>query len=114
MKENTLLKIALVCSLMGLVILYFISMRIDIKDYRPSILNKNVGDDVKLEGIVTKISSTEGVSFVEVEHTNTVTIVLFNTKNISLSKGNLIEVFGKVEDYKGKEEIIAQRVRVIK
>ena len=114
MKENTLLKTALICSLTGLIILYFISMKIDIKEYRPSILNKNVGDDVKLEGIVTKISSTEDVSFVEIAHTNQVTIVMFSAKNISLSKGNLIEVFGKIEDYKGREEIIAQRVRVIR
>ena len=67
MKETTLLKIALVCSLVGLIVLYFISQRIEVKDYKPSLLNKNVGDDVKLKGTVTKIDGKSNVVFVDLK-----------------------------------------------
>ena len=114
MRENTLLKISLICSLLGLVALYFISAKIDIKDYKPSVLNKNVGDDVKLEGQVMKITDNGDVIFVELSQQNPVNIVMFTNDNVQLRKGDDIEVIGKVQEYNGKNEIIAQKIRVIK
>ncbi len=115
MKETTLLKIALVCSLLGLAILYFISAKIDVKDYKPSQLNKNVGDDVKLIGTITKISQNDDVAFIEVDYQSPVTVVLFTeNKNLSLKADDTIEVVGEVQEYRGKNEIIAQKIRVIR
>ena len=115
MKETTLLKIALICSLVGLVALYFISTKIEIRDYKPNLLNKNIGDDVNLKGIVTKITDKGNVVFVEVNQQNPVNVVLFtNENNLNLKDGDFIEVMGKVQEYNGKNEIIAQIVRVIK
>ena len=115
MKETTLLKIALACSLVGLVALYFISTRIDVKDYKPSILNKNIGDDVKLKGTVAKISDAGSVVFIEVNQQNPVTVVLFtDDDSLKLQDGDSVEVIGEVQEYKGKNEIIAQKIRVIR
>ena len=115
MKETTLLKIALACSLLGLVILYFISAKIDVKDYKPSQLNENIGDDVKLIGTITKISKNDNVAFLEVNYQSPVIVVLFtDDKNLSLKVNDSIEVFGEVQEYKGKNEIIAQKIRVIR
>ena len=115
MKETTLLKIALICSLAGLITLYFISTRIEIKDYKPNILNRNVGDDVNLKGIVTKISDKGNVVFVDVSQQNLITVVLFtDNNNLNLKNGDNVEVIGKVQEYNGKNEIIAQKIRVIK
>ena len=84
MKETTLLKIALICSLVGLLVLYFISTKIEIKDYKPNILNKNIGDDVKLNGIVTKVSDKGNVIFIEVNQQNPISIVVFgNDSNLN-------------------------------
>ena len=114
MKENTLLKIALICSLTGLVALYFISAKIEVKRYVPKQLNANIGDDVQLKGTIIKIADKGNVVFIELEQKNTVTVVLFTKDNISLSKGEDIEIMGKVQEYNGKDEIIAQKVRVFK
>ena len=115
MKETTLLKIALICSLAGLVILYFISTKIEIKDYKPNILNRNVGDDVNLKGIITKINDKGNVVFVDVSQQNSVPVVLFtDSNNLNLKNGDNVEVIGKVQEYNGKNEIIAQKIRVIK
>ena len=114
MKENTLLKIALICSLVGLVILYFISSKIEVKDHRPNLLNKNIGDDVKLQGTVTKVTDKNDVVFIEVSQKNTINVVAFTKDNFQLKNGDDIEVIGKVQEYNGKNEIIAQKIRVIK
>ena len=114
MKETTLLKIALICSLVGLIVLYFISTKIELKDYKPNILNRNVGDDVKLTGIVGKITDKGDVVFIEVSQQNPVTVVLFTKEdNIKLKNGDDVEVIGKVQDYNGKKEIIADKIRVV-
>ena len=115
MKETTLLKIALACSLAGLFVLYFISTRIEFKDYKPSILNKNVGDDVKLKGTIAKISDAGNVVFIEVNQISPITVVLFtNDDNLKLKHGDNVEVIGEFQEYKGKNEIIAQTIRVIR
>lgn len=115
MKEATLLKIALVCSLVGLAALYLISTKIEVKDYKPNILNKNIGDDVKLIGRVAKITDKGSVVFIEVNHNNPVNVVLFTEdENIKLKSGDNVEVIGEVQEYNGKNEIIAQKIRVIR
>lgn len=115
MKENTLLKIALICSLAGLVILYFISTKIEVKDYKPNILNKNIGEDVKLKGSITKITDVGNVVFIEVNQQSPITVVLFtDDDSLKLNNGDNVEVIGEVQEYNGKNEIIAQKIRVIK
>ena len=114
MKETTLLKVALICSLVGLIVLYFVSSKIEIKDYKP-ILNKNVGDDVKLNGIVTKITDRGNVVFIEVSHQSPVTVVLFSDEdNLKLKNGDSVEVIGEVQEYNGQPEIIAEKIRVVR
>ena len=115
MKETTLLKIALICSLAGLVMLYFISAKIEIRDYKPNQLAKNAGDDVKLNGIITKISDKGNVIFIEVKQEYPVNVVLFaENNNLNLKNGDKVEIIGKIQEYNNKNEIIAQKVRVIK
>lgn len=115
MKESILLKIALICSLTGLVVLYFISAKIEIRDYKPSELSRNVGDDVRLKGTITKISDKGNVVFVDVSQQNSVSVVLFSSDgSLKLKNGDNVEVLGKVQEYNGKNEIIAQKVRVIR
>lgn len=115
MKENTLLKIALICSLVGLITLYFISAKIEIKDFKPGRLNANAGGDVKLIGTVTKISDRGDVVFIDVNQQSPVTVVLFtDDDNLRLNNGDNVEVFGEVQEYNGKSEIIAQKIRVLR
>lgn len=115
MKETTLLKIALICSLVGLIVLYFISAKIEAKDYKPARLNENIGDDVKLKGVILGISDRGDVVFIEVSHQNPVDVVLFTKdNNLNLNEGDSIEVIGEVQEYNGKNEIIADKIRVIR
>ena len=112
MKENTLMKCALIFSLIGLIALHFAAQQIEIKDYNP-ILEKDVGEDVKLNGTIRKISGTDSMSFIDVIQQNQVPVVFFG-KNSVLNEKDKIEVTGKVQVFNGKKEIIAEKIRVVK
>ena len=115
MKETTLLKIALVCSLAGLVALYIISSKIEVKDYKPNTLNKNIGEDVKLIGSIAKITDRGDVVFIEVNQQSPITVVLItDDDNLKLNNGDNVEVTGEVQEYNGRNEIIAEKIRVIR
>ena len=87
MKETLLLKIALICSMVGLVALFFISQRIELKDYKADFLNnKNIGDSVKLSGKINRITTGNNVVFIELIQQLPVSIVVFTDKEVNLVK----------------------------
>ena len=112
MKESVILKIALIFSLIGLIMLYFISDNIGVKEYSARI-NSDIGEDVKLKGVVKSIRKGNNTAFIEIEQNLPLGIVLFENKNINLTQGDFVEVIGEVQDYNGKEEVIANRIRVV-
>ena len=115
MNEKTLLITALICSIIGLALLFFISGSIPISEKTINQLNKNNLDEVvKVKGTVTNVINTSKVTIIEITQPQSTSIVLFNDKTkVGLSKGDYIEAIGKVAEYNGKMELIGQRVRVI-
>ncbi len=116
MKEKTLLKVALICSLLGLLILYVISGNIEISEKNiEKITLENKDEFVKIKGTVSNIVDTEKVAIMEILQPQEITVVLFKDENksINVCQGNEIEVIGKVDEYEGSLEIIADRLRVI-
>ncbi len=116
MKEKTLLKAALITSLTGLIALYIISSNLDIGETNiEKISIENKDEFVKLKGVVSKVVNAEKVSILEITQPQKIKVVLFKNKNrnISISEGNEVEIFGKVDEYEGEMEIIAERIRVI-
>jgi|TARA_B100001964_G_scaffold143525_1_gene158195 DNA/RNA endonuclease YhcR with UshA esterase domain len=117
MKEQTLLKIALITALLGLLIVYLISDNIEIKEKNiEKITIENIDEFVKLTGIVNNIVDTEKVTIMEITQPQEITVVLFKNENktMPIQQGNEVEIFGKVDEYEGKLEIIADRLRVVR
>jgi len=117
MKEKNLLKIALITSLLGLSILYLINDNIEIKEKNiEKITIDNKDEFVKLTGIVNRIVDTEKVTIMEITQPQQITVVLFKDENktMPIQEGNEVEVIGKVDEYEGKLEIIADRLRIIR
>ena len=116
MKEKTLFKIALICSLVGIIALYFISEKISINEVSIDKINEiDVGKSVKITGRVEKVSDSGKVMFLEVgqEKIETIPVLLFKDSAVSLKKGDYVEITGTVENYEGEREVIANRVRII-
>jgi len=116
MKDKTLLKTALTCSIIGLIILFFISERIEVDEITIDKLDEmEIGKTVKIKGYIEDVANMEKVAFLKVaqEKTEVVSIVLFKEENISLDTGDYVEVIGEVEDYEGKKEIVGNLVKKI-
>ena len=111
MKESTLLKIALMTTVIGIVLLYYIGLQPIPESSSKDVQAKTEGI-VKLTGQVSKIAKTGSTVFLTVEQPLETTVVVFD-KDISLEEGSKIEVIGNIEEYQGKKEVIANRIRVI-
>ena len=72
-------------------------------------LEENEEQEVRIQGTVTKITEKPKVTFLEVhDASGKITVVLFEPAD--LAKDELIEVSGKVQVYKGKKELLAERI----
>ena len=116
MKEKTLLKIALICSLVGIVVLFFVSEKISISQVDLDRIDEmDIGTDVKIIGRIERATDVEKVMFLEIgqEKIEKVTVILFKDSDISLKEGDYVEVTGEIDDYNGEREVIANKVRII-
>jgi DNA/RNA endonuclease YhcR with UshA esterase domain len=70
---------------------------------------------VKIRGVVSNVIDAESVAILEVTQPQEITVVMFKDgESIELDKGNEIEVIGRVDEYQGELEIIAERIRIIR
>ncbi|MEK6952270.1 MAG: OB-fold nucleic acid binding domain-containing protein [Nanoarchaeota archaeon] len=107
MEEKTLFKISLICSLLGLLILFTISDSIQIKRYDIKDITKDLeGKEIKIQGIITRISETPGLYIFDIQdETGKITAVLFKEENINLTLNSNIKAEGKIKIYKDKPEL---------
>lgn len=115
MQEKTLLKISLITSLVGILILLIILDKIDISDSNINQVNKTDIDKlVKIKGEITRITETPGLYIINVkDNTANMDIIIFKEEKLELEKGNIIEVQGQVTEYQGKLELIAKKVVIL-
>jgi len=114
MKEKSLLKVALVCSLAGITALFFISEFIEVEERDiGEITIDNLDENVKVIGTVSSVINTDKALIMDVIQPQKVKVVVFKEEEINLRKGSYIEVLGKVQEYEGEPEIIGDRIRLI-
>ncbi len=112
MRELTLLKIALIVSLSGLILLYFMSENIEIDESSIEKINKGeIGEVVKVKGVIKSISNAKGVTFLTIAKPEEVKVILFD--EIDFDKGQYVEIVGEIGEYNGEREIIGNAVRII-
>lgn len=113
MDERTLLKVALICALVGILILIIISDRITYsKSNISSITLNQTGSDVLIKGQVSSIQETPNLFiFTLQDDTGKIKVVAFKEK-IKLQEGQIVEVLGTTKEYNSKPEIEAKRIRI--
>lgn len=115
MHDKTLLKIALLGSVIGVVLLFFISSQLSVGEQVISQLDElPEGKEVEVTGVVLRVSDTEKVMFLEIaeEKIEDVTVVLFKDGKVDVKEGDVVTIVGSLEEYQGKKEIIGNRVEV--
>lgn len=112
MKERTLLKIAIVSSLVGVFLLYIISDNITLDESSIGrIEEEEIGNDVKVKGVVKDVFNGEKISIITITQPEEMKIILYD--NVSVYEGDYIEVIGEIDEYNGEREVIGNRVRRI-
>lgn len=110
MKEKTLLKISLIASLVGILILLFISSRLEVNEKTISNIDEtDIGSSLKIDGVITNIRKTNKVTFIDIAQLEEMKVVVFNDE-IELNRGDYVEITGKIEEYKGLTELIADKI----
>lgn len=77
---------------------------------------ENIGEKVRLVGIIKKLNINSGNAFFELENNSKINSVYFkpSIEQLSILRENqLIEVIGKVSFYRGKLQIIINKVKRI-
>ena len=115
MEEKTLLRIALITSLFGILILLIILDKIDVSDSNIDAINETFLDrQVKIKGEITRITETPGLYIINVkDNTGNMGVIVFKEEKLELEKGNIVEVEGQVVEYQGKTEIIAKKITIL-
>jgi len=114
MDDSALIKVSLIVSLLGIFLLFIISDNINL-EYSDigNIKTQDEGRIVRIKGVVKSVRNSEGMIIVEVMQENIVPVVIFKENNISnINKNSFLDIEGEVRNYKGKPEIIADKVKV--
>ena len=114
MEEKSLLRLALICSLVGIIVLFFISESMEIKEKNINEINKdNVGEDIKIKGIVSKSTDKGKIILLDIIQPETITIVLFKDSDFNISTGTKVEITGEIDEFNGQLEIIGNEVKIL-
>jgi DNA/RNA endonuclease YhcR with UshA esterase domain len=110
MQESTLLKIAVVSSIVGLILLFVISTfsSVDSVDIN-KVTALDVDKTVKITGLVSKVMPRGTITYLDITQHNKMPVLIFDT-NLTINTGDEVEVTGKVQEYNGGVEIIADRI----
>jgi len=112
-----ILKISIAIAVLGIIALFFITQFnnetiVKIKDLK-------IGQIGTISGMVTSIyvSKDDNVFLKISDNTGGIDVVVFKSSNIDLAyeleNGDQVAVLGRVDDYKGKLEIIAKEINKV-
>jgi hypothetical protein len=111
MDESTLLKIALLTSIVGIIALLAILGLSDISESTISqVKTMDDGAGALVSGTVERITVKGNFSIIVISKKEQVSVVAF--ENISIKKGDEITVLGQVKEYKGEKELVADKITV--
>jgi len=110
--EIVLLRVSLIFSLIGILILFMLTYELKVKLYEINSLSKdNIDDVVRVKGVIESFAETPGLYLITLsDNTGKMTVVIFKDEKIPLQKNLEIEIIGSVVEYKDKIEIIAKQI----
>lgn len=115
MKEKTLVKTALVCSLTGILLLLVVAEQQEIEvSSIASVTDEKMNTLVKIRGEITAITKTPATTIMKVQDdTGEITVLIFQEESSMLAEGNVVEVEGIAKKEKNLEKIEAKHVTLL-
>lgn len=115
MKEKNLLKIALLCAVLGIVALFFVSENMEYEEIKINkITGTDMGKEVRVIGEVESLYDDEKLMIIDVgqRKIETVSVVLFKDRDVKIKEGDIVELIGVLDEYGGEPSIVANAVKV--
>ena len=114
MQEKTLFKLSVVVIIIGVTFLFLYSQNINLRNL-DNLDTAFLNEEVKIQGEIINIKVTDKATFLKISGSkiDNFDVILFPKKEIKFIKGDNIEITGKVEEYNGKKEIIANEIKQI-
>ena len=112
MKEKDLLKVSLVFSLLGILILFHITYNTEIKLYEINSLNEeHIDKMVRVRGIIENYAETPGLYLITLkDETGKIIVVVFKDEELQLQKDMALEIIGNVVKYQNDLEILSKQI----
>ena len=112
MDEKKLYFISIVVTILGLAFLYFYAEEVDLEVKELDAIKPN--EFIKLQGVLTRVEAKDRVIFLQLQGEKVITtdVILFTSEELFLKPGDYVEVEGMVEEYQGKKEVIANKVKI--
>ena len=111
MHETTLLKIALICILLGLPALYILSDRLSLNERAlDRITGADVGKHQSITGTVTDVRSGPKLTTITIEQRSTVEVLVFDRVTVPINAK--ITAKGQLDVKGNRTELIADEIRV--
>jgi len=111
MDEKTLLKISLLTSIIGIALLFVISLNIEKEEKSFQLLSPD--DYTTVSGKISKVYANENITFLTVYQNKPFTAVIIGESYVNFNEGDFVEMRGNVQDYNGKKEFVAEEIRKI-
>ena len=116
MVVDFMLKTSLLLSVVGVIVLFFISENIEVTE--TSELNfDELGKEVKVKGRVVNLIDLEKTAIIELllfDSDNTIPILVFKESSFDIVEGDLLSVVGEVAEYRDELEVIAYKINRLK
>jgi len=111
MEEKTLIKISFITVILGLSFLFLYAEEFNLRAIEDLSLIPSA-EEIKLEGKVSSLTITDKAIFLELEGEKIIKtdVILFPQGSIYLKEGDYVEIYGEVEEYNNKKEVIASKV----
>lgn len=112
MKENQLLRVSIIFSLIGILILFYLTENIEPRTYDINSIGKdNIDNVIKIKGEIGSFTETPGLYLISLkDDTGMITVVIFKDEDLRLFDGLKLEIIGEVVEYQNTMEVIAKEI----
>lgn len=107
-----MLKASIIFSLIGILIIFYLTYTLEPTKYNIISLSKdNLDDIIQIKGIIESYGETPGLYLVTLkDDSGKITVVVFKDEELELYEGVEVKVIGQVVEYQDKLEIIAKEI----
>lgn len=111
MDDKTLKRMAVVCSLIGLLILFFISQKMEVPEKMiDELTSEDVTRTVKIVGYVDSYNNKGNFNTLKISQISTIDVISFDDIS-NISKGEGVQAIGEYREVKGKKELILDELK---